>query len=501
MTRNAGNTDAADLEQRLAFMKLGEAEQQALRSIGSVITGEVQNALETFYAQLRKTPEVRRFFPTEEHINHAKAAQGRHWQTISSASYDAGYMRQVQTIGSVHARIGLEPRWYIGGYALILDHLIGAVIREQVGKGGLLRSRSRDAERLGRLLGALVKATMLDVDLAISVYMDKAEEALRDAEETAIAQERAAVCAVFGKAMAAMADRDLTYRIRDELPEAYAGLRDDFNRALEAQEAGLQTIAVSSREIAAGSENLLAQANDLSQRTEEQAASLEESAAALEEIATNVRNASRRADEATQLVSAAHKGAERSGAVVDQAVKAMEAISASSQAISNIIGVIDEIAFQTNLLALNAGIEAARAGDSGKGFAVVAQEVRELAQRSASAAQEIKVLIGSSGQQVEAGVSLVGETGAALATIMQAVKEISEHILHIAASSREQAGAITEISSAVNSMDQATQLNAAMVQQSTAASHALFEEVGRIAKLVGAYRLGEEGAPAFRQSA
>jgi methyl-accepting chemotaxis protein len=192
------------------------------------------------------------------------------------------------------------------------------------------------------------------------------------------------------------------------------------------------------------------------------------------------------------VVSQAKTDAEHSGAVVREAVSAMAEIETSAQQISQIIGVIDEIAFQTNLLALNAGVEAARAGDAGKGFAVVASEVRALAQRSAEAAKEIKALISASSQQVDKGVNLVGETGKALERIVTQVAQINGVVAEIAASAQEQATGLQQVNTAVNQMDQVTQQNAAMVEESTAASHALAQETEELARLIGRFEVGEE---------
>lgn len=206
-----------------------------------------------------------------------------------------------------------------------------------------------------------------------------------------------------------------------------------------------------------------------------------------------MRDSTKRAQEAGQLVGRAKSGAEHSGEVVRKAVTAMERIERSSDEISNIIGVIDEIAFQTNLLALNAGVEAARAGEAGKGFAVVAQEVRELAQRSARAAKEIKALITTSNGQVQEGVQLVGETGRALETIVSEVQEINRHVSAIVDSAQEQASGLQQINSAVNQMDQDTQKNAAMVEETTAATHGLAREVGSLNQLLGQFKLSQVG--------
>jgi methyl-accepting chemotaxis protein len=245
-------------------------------------------------------------------------------------------------------------------------------------------------------------------------------------------------------------------------------------------------------------------------RTERQAASLEETAAALDEITVNVRNASSRVNEARAAAADAAESAEASGAVVAKAVEAMGRIEQSSRSISNIIGVIDEIAFQTNLLALNAGVEAARAGEAGKGFAVVAQEVRELAQRSAVAAREIKDLIRVSTEEVANGVKLVSDTGDVLKTIEGFITTVNQQMNAIATAAKEQSSGLAEVNSAVNQMDQLTQQNAAMVEETSAASAGLADQSVNLRQLVqrfevggvrGAYRVEGNGAQELRRSA
>jgi methyl-accepting chemotaxis protein len=256
----------------------------------------------------------------------------------------------------------------------------------------------------------------------------------------------------------------------------------------------MKTVAGNTATIRSGAVEISSASDDLSRRTEQQAASLEETAAALDEITATVKKTADSSKYATTVVSSAKADAEQSGEVVNKAVIAMGGIEKSSQEISQIIGVIDEIAFQTNLLALNAGVEAARAGDAGRGFAVVASEVRALAQRSATAAKEIKTLISTSGQQVKAGVDLVGETGKALGRIVIQVNEINGIVADIAASAQEQATALHEVNSAVNQMDQVTQQNAAMVEEATAASQSLSQETDELARLVGKFQVGEAAA-------
>jgi methyl-accepting chemotaxis protein len=306
--------------------------------------------------------------------------------------------------------------------------------------------------------------------------------------------DRMSAIAVLGDGMKALAQGDLTQSIGKSFVPSMEQLRHDFNDALDKLSVAMQTIGGNTNAIAAGSREIGNAADDLSKRTEQQAASIEQTAAALEQITTTVNDSSHRADEAGRLVAKTKHGAEQSGNVVRNAVAAMGQIEQSSREISNIIGVIDDIAFQTNLLALNAGVEAARAGDAGKGFAVVAQEVRELAQRSASAAKEIKALINTSSQLVKNGVDLVDQTGKALEEIVHQVGDINTNVAAIVVASKEQSVGLKEINQAVNSMDQATQKNAAMVEESTAASHSLAREAEELRILLTQFKVGGEQA-------
>ena len=320
------------------------------------------------------------------------------------------------------------------------------------------------------------------------------ERRAREAQKAKDAQELQDAMDGLAAGLGHLSDGDVGYRIDTPFVGALDKLRVDFNESVGKLETALRSVGDNASAIHAGSDQIRAAADDLAKRTEMQAASVEETAAAVEQITATVRDSSRRAAEAGEMVARTREQAERSARVVEQAVAAMGQIEASSREINNIITVIDDIAFQTNLLALNAGVEAARAGEAGRGFAVVAQEVRELAQRSATAAKEIKTLITSSSGQVQSGVELVGETGTALTTIAAEVDEINRHVSAIVEAAREQAGGLEEINSAVNQMDQSAQQNAAMVEETTAASHSLAREAASLNELLAQFSFG--GAPA-----
>lgn len=322
------------------------------------------------------------------------------------------------------------------------------------------------------------------------------ERANNEAARAEAARLQAVVLSSMAGGLEKLAGGDLTFRIEDAFASDYEKLRCDFNEAMEQLQGTMRVVAATTQSIRAGAGEIGEAADNLSRRTEQQAASLEETAAAMDEITATVQRTAEGAGQAHQTVGVARSDADRSEQVVTDTVAAMGEIERSAQQISQIIGVIDEIAFQTNLLALNAGVEAARAGDSGRGFAVVAQEVRALAQRSAEAAREIKGLIAASGNHVTAGVSLVGETGAALKRIQDQVLEIASVVSNIAASAQEQATGLAQVNMAVNQMDQMTQQNAAMVEESTAASHSLTRETAELSRLISRFRTeGDAAAP------
>ena len=350
-------------------------------------------------------------------------------------------------------------------------------------------------------LGPMAQALQIFKDNAVALRVSEAEEARQravveseraanDETQGAVQRQQQAVVASIASGLAGMSKGDLVSRLDSAFPAEYEKLRSDFNATADSLREAMSTIAVATHGISVGSDQIANASDDLSRRTEHQAASLEQTSAALATITETVKAMATNAGEAAKVVVATRDAAEASGIVVRQAVDAMGKIKSSSLQISNIVGLIDEIAFQTNLLALNAGVEAARAGDAGRGFAVVASEVRGLAQRSAEAAKEIKTLISDSSTQVDNGVGLVDRTGSALKDITVRVSEVDTLVHQISDASREQATSLAEINIAIRQMDQVVQQNAAMVEESTAAAHALKHEALDLTTMVDRFDIG-----------
>ncbi len=356
-------------------------------------------------------------------------------------------------------------------------------------------------------LGEMAKAVQVFKENALRTQVLEREQreatARRAVEDEQVRQDTEAAAAAMvvgsiGKGLESLSAGDLVFRLTIGLPDAYEKLRTDFNAAMEQVAELVFKIVGITGSISSGSNDIAKGADDLSKRTEQQAASLEQSAAALEQLTTTVRRTAENAMKVSLVVARTKADAQQSGEIVRKATGAMGNIERSSREITQIIGVIDEIAFQTNLLALNAGVEAARAGDSGRGFAVVASEVRALAQRSADAAKQIKTLIATSASEVETGVGLVNAASKSLDRIVSQVAEITISVTEMAQSAQEQATGLGDVNAAVNHMDRVTQQNAAMVERSSAASHALDQETAELVQLTNRFKVAplDAGSPA-----
>jgi methyl-accepting chemotaxis protein len=378
-----------------------------------------------------------------------------------------------------------------------------AVATDNVANGDLetvIRGESRKDEigtmsrALIRFRDSLVNQRTLEAQAKAAEQAEEAAGQRRLAEQQAQADRQARVVSALGEGLDQMANGNLAYEITDPFPHELESLRINFNGSVARLAEALTAIGSNSIAVRSGSDEMRESADQLAQRTERQTISISEAASAIDAITNTVKMQMARAEGATKIARNAMSGTETSAEVMEQTIKAMEAIQGSSQQINTIITVIDEIAFQTNLLALNAGVEAARAGESGKGFAVVAQEVRELAQRSAKAAKEISDLLTKSTGEVEAGVSLVQRAGGSLKAIGDHVRSIGTEIDAMMHATREESETLRDINESVSQIEKMTQQNAAMVEETTAAIHRLAQEAAEMDNRLGQFRLSD--APA-----
>jgi len=424
------------------------------------------------------------------------------------ANAEAATSQAVQ-VDLMDKEMGDARALYSFSRVLSLALVIAALLLAGVLLTALIRGIAAPIKAMTEALGKLA-AGDLDAQVAVDERGDEVGQLAKvmvqfrnqlAAAERAKAEQTALIVDNIGRGLSALAQGDLTARIDAELTGPFAKLKSDFNNAMTAVSAAMAAVTTSATGITNGANDIRQASDDLSQRTEQQAASLEETAAAMHEITTTVKETAETASRADAVVVETRRDAEASGDVVRRAVEAMTGIERSSSEISEIIAVIDGIAFQTNLLALNAGVEAARAGDAGKGFAVVASEVRALAQRSADAAKDVKSKITASTEQVDLGVGLVAEAGAALQRITARIGEISTLVGTIASAAEQQSTGLQQVNTAVSEMDGVTQQNAAMVEEATAAARSLVEETDVMAREVGRFRLAIGAAVAVPPSA
>ena len=376
-------------------------------------------------------------------------------------------------IGAVHARIGLEPKYYVGSYARMLEHLIEETIAP--GWQRYLPWKRAQATRAV----ALVKVSLVDIELALSSYFFDLKNKVSSVNEE------------LGIALAGLADGNLDVN-PVSLPGEYEKVEADFNTTLSTLQSTIGAVVENVRSITTGSAEIRSASNDLARRTEEQAANLEETAAAIADSNQRIQESAETTKLARGTIASTTAKAGDGAKIVAQAVTAMDQIEKSSEEINNIIAVIDSIAFQTNLLALNAGVEAARAGETGKGFAVVASEVRALAQRCTEAADEVKTLISASSEHVSSGVDLVKRSGEAFKAITEEVTALESSVLQIAESTEVQASSLSQITSTVRDLDNSTQQNAAMAEQCTAAASSLASEAERLGETIGHFQLASD---------
>lgn len=469
-----------DLSERLEFLEIDQKTRTTLAELRPSIREILGGALDKFYAKVASTGKTSGHFRDGAHMNGAKTAQIGHWDKVAAGNFDENYVRGVTAVGKAHARIGLEPRWYIGGYSMLVSELLAGVLI----KHWPFPFGRQHAVSLSEKLRAIVKAAMLDMDYSISVYLEELETRRKALEEERARFEADQAIAMehLRRGLEALAQGDFEARMTTDLPENFKEMAGYYNDTVDRLNGSFAEIRRASEGILSGTDAIAHASGELASRTNRQASGVQESSTALQQLSVSVSQTAANAERASQEVRDTQQQARTSGTVVSKAVSAMDAIEKSSTEISKIIGVIDEIAFQTNLLALNAGVEAARAGDAGKGFAVVAQEVRQLAQRSADAAKEIKQLISQSSDQVKEGVGLVTGTGEALNDIITRIDAIDTFVSDIATAAKDQATGLSEVNKATRSMDVLTHENSDMVERTSEETRRLRSEV---AALVG----------------
>ena len=504
-------THAQDiLQSRLDFIGLDEAARARLASVQGTIDAHLEPALDRFYSKIATVPAVKQFFDGRPQMDRAKSKQVGHWRAIATGQFDDAYMQASTKVGLRHAQIGLEPRWHIGGYGVIMETLVKGLVRDVMDAAleprerrfgrPVARSKAEvqpEVEAMSEILVAVLKSMLLDIDIGVSAYFEKLTGDARDADDAARGRIQQAVAAT-GAVLKDMAQGDLTGRVTAELDAEFEQIKVDTNAVAEKMAGIVGQLQQTSRSLRTATGEILAGANDLAERTTRQAATIEETSAAVEQLSTAVVENASRASMASGKEQSLARNATDGGAVMEQANGAMGAIETSSGKISNIIGLIDDIAFQTNLLALNASVEAARAGDAGKGFAVVAVEVRRLAQSAANASAEVKQLIEASAAEVKTGSQLVARAAEMLLDILSGAEESATLIDTIAQANKSQSSALGEVAVAVRQMDEMTQHNAALVEEMNASIEQTEAQAVSLDGIVEVFRVDGSASTARR---
>ena len=431
LTEQGRRGQAGSLGERLAFAGLDGDLCDLVRRCRPELEQHVTAGLRDLLHRLQTTPEAARTFETEQQVDRLHDLKTSHWSVLTDARFDALYAERVKLLSDTESRMGLDPRWQIAGHSVVLEHLVSGVLSERSQRSLMPGARKREQE-LTDLVSALIRLVMVDAEIGVSLRFND----LRQKHQRALSEQREAdrteAVETFTSVIAALADRDLTASLSDDLPEPYrdmGGLLNDAVAGLRAAFGKMEDDRQSVTDITAR----IAEASEaLTRASQDQSARLRAVGEDLAGLNTGLKKSAADTAAAEKATAATRRSAEDSGKVVGQAIDAMAEIETSAEKIGQIIGVIDEIAFQTNLLALNAGIEAARAGETGRGFAVVAQEVRALAQRSADAAREIKTLVNTTKTQVDAGVEMVHRTQGAIENIVHQVSDINDSIAGLA---------------------------------------------------------------------
>ena len=468
------------LTSRLAFMEFTAKQQATLRAVQPVIGAIVGQALDRFYARVAQTPETKRFFRDDAHVARAKSAQEAHWSRIASANFDADYYASTRRIGATHARIGLEPRWYVGSYAIAVEELLRAVYRRSsLWRRALGLFRRPSAGEAGI---AVVKAALLDMELSLSIYFEEAQV------------ERNVAIARLEEALTALSKGDLANEVSD-MPATFSGLQKSYNGTIAKMRAMIGAVNESAMRIDSGAMEIAKATEDLAERTQSNAASLEQTSAAVSQMDERLRTTAEVSQGTVECADRAFATVAEGRSIADHAVQAMGRVSDCARGIDTVIEGLDKIAFQTRVLAMNAAVEAGRAGDAGRGFAVVADLVSALAMRAEEEAKRAREQLTNTQDEIAGAVDAVRQVDGALAGISENVGQVHGLLDTMARDNGAQATAIAEVAVAIGSMDRSTQQNAAMVEQTSAATRNLAIEVGALAEMAAAFQIGSGTEP------
>lgn len=461
-----------DIEERLRFFGLDERQRRILRASRPILERCIGPALDHFYARANATPETARFFRDEAHRKSARAAQVRHWMHIVDARFDAEYHDSVRRIGSVHARIGLEPRWYIGAYALILEEIIRAVDRSRSPLQRLLRRGGS-----GEMAVALTKAALMDMDLSISIYFEEA------------AAERNQAIASLDGALVRLARGDLDRDVSG-LPAAFASLERSYNQTLANLRDTIGSVVQASGTIQGGAHDIAETSENLARRMESNAAALEQAAVTLGEVEGRVKDTATGARETLTIADEARTAMEQGKYGASDAVRTMHLVHDSARNIDTVIEGVDKIAFQTRVLAMNAAVEAGRAGEAGRGFAVVADLVRALAMRAEEEAQKAREGLSATQSEIAVAVDAVARVDDALTGVATKFDRVHALIAQMTQDNAAQSSAISEINMVVGTMDRATQQNASMIEKASVAAQSLHDDATGLARQASRFNVG-----------